>query len=151
MPGSDLPDFRTPSPDEGHEAIRAPLAQAIDDLADAVGDLDNAKLGVDDAYFLTDLLFDLLDGVMAASGELTVRIDVIDQWRTAITDAAGDRLTVTGEDSAGWTWARVAANGAVVAVADQPYTREADAWRGAHRANPDLVNPFTTASPELAP
>lgn len=72
MPGSNgVPDYRTPSPDAGHEAIRAPLAQAIDDLRDA-------SVGVDDAYFLTDLLFSLVDTLLADVAALTARLAVLE-------------------------------------------------------------------------
>lgn len=64
---ADVPDYRTPSPDAGHEAIRAPLAQAIDDLTAATS-------GVSDSYMLTDLLFSLLDGVMAAADDQAAQI-----------------------------------------------------------------------------
>jgi hypothetical protein len=36
------PDYRTPSHDAGHEAIRAPLAAAVDQLAEQIGRIDNA-------------------------------------------------------------------------------------------------------------
>lgn len=75
---SEVPDYRTPSPDEGHEAIRAPLAQAIDDLAQAVDELELNRAGVDDAYFLTDLLFDLLGGALTAIDDLTARLAVLE-------------------------------------------------------------------------
>ena len=86
------PDYRTPSPDAGHEALRAPLAQAIDDLAATVADLANTKAtgsanraGVDDAYFLTDLLFDLLGSALTQLdtqatqiADLTARLAVLE-------------------------------------------------------------------------
>lgn len=61
-------DYRTPSPDEGHEAIRAPLAQAIDDLSQTTAD----------AYFLTDALFDLLDSALTAIDDLTARVAALE-------------------------------------------------------------------------
>jgi hypothetical protein len=51
------PDYRTPSPDLGHEAIRKPLADAIDQLHEQ-------GVGIDDSYYLVDLLFSLLDNVI---------------------------------------------------------------------------------------
>lgn len=36
---TDAPDYRKPLPDLGHEAIRKPLADAIDDLAETVARL----------------------------------------------------------------------------------------------------------------
>lgn len=75
---SPLPDFRTPSPDEGHEAIRAPLAQAIDDLADAIEAGHTNRAGVDDAYFLADMLFDLLGSALAAVDDLTARVTALE-------------------------------------------------------------------------
>lgn len=74
MPDSDVPDYRTPSRDDGHEAIRAPLAQAIDDLAAAVAAGNQNAAGVDDSYFLTDLLFSLLDSALAAIDQQTADI-----------------------------------------------------------------------------
>lgn len=78
MPDSDPPDYRTPVPDEGHEAIRRPLAQAIDDLAEAA-------LGVEDAYFLTDLLLGIADNLLtqvdnlqATVAALTAQPDALD-------------------------------------------------------------------------
>lgn len=78
MPQPDLPDYRTPSPDEGHEAIRAPLAKAVDDLADAIAAGKENQTGVEDAYFLSDLLFDLLGGALAAIGDLTARVAALE-------------------------------------------------------------------------
>ena len=78
MRRSDLPDYRTPSPDEGHEAIRAPLAQAIDDLAQAMEDAEANRVGVDDAYFLTGILFDLLGGVLTSLDDLTARLTALE-------------------------------------------------------------------------
>jgi hypothetical protein len=40
----DGPDYRTPMPDRGHEAIRAPLAAAIADLSEQVQRIDDAFL-----------------------------------------------------------------------------------------------------------
>lgn len=39
-----MPDYRDPSPDAGHEAIRKPLADAIDALADHAQRIDDALL-----------------------------------------------------------------------------------------------------------
>jgi hypothetical protein len=39
-----MADLHTPSPDAGHEAIRAPLADAVDRLDDHVSRLDDAFL-----------------------------------------------------------------------------------------------------------
>lgn len=78
MSSADPLDYRTPSPDEGHEAIRAPLAQAIDDLAEAVANGRANEAGVDDAYFLTDVLFDLLDSVMVANDALAARVEALE-------------------------------------------------------------------------
>lgn len=51
------PDINTPLPDRSHEALRQSLVAAL------AGGADNAT-GVGDAYFLTDLLFDLLNGAL---------------------------------------------------------------------------------------
>lgn len=123
MPDSELPDYRTPSPDAGHEAIRKPLAEAIDNLSAVIADLDQTKVGVDDAYFLTDLLFGLIDTLLG-EGAATLRaldahriridalhvradtaIDGMDALQTAVADltarlgSIGD--TLPGPDFAG--------------------------------------------------
>lgn len=60
----DVPSYRDPSPDEGHEGLRRPLADAIDDLAETVALLAQAQSGVEDGYFLTDLLFQMVGETM---------------------------------------------------------------------------------------
>jgi hypothetical protein len=74
---ADTPDYRTPSPDAGHEAIRAPLAKAIDDLVAATS-------GVSDSYMLTDLIFSLLDGVMAAADKQATDLTALTARVTAL-------------------------------------------------------------------
>lgn len=51
------PDIHTPLPDRSHESLRQSVVQALEDGAA------NAT-GVEDAYFLTDLLFDLLNDAL---------------------------------------------------------------------------------------
>lgn len=63
-------DVEQPFPDAGHEAIRQWVKQALAESAD------NAA-GVGDSYFLTDLLFSLLDGAFASIDDLTARLDVL--------------------------------------------------------------------------
>jgi hypothetical protein len=46
-------DVNTPSPDEGHEAIRVAVLTAID----------NSAVNVEEAYFLADVLFELVNGL----------------------------------------------------------------------------------------
>lgn len=121
----------TPSPDEGHEAIRLAVVAAIQDLAYTT---DDAALGLD----LADTLFALLDSAMVANDALAERLGVLEQWHTDTSAASGDTLSIAGNDTDGWTWARTASNGTVIAVSDSTYSRGADAWRGARRANPDL-------------
>jgi hypothetical protein len=58
-----VPDISEPVKDRGHEALRQELLASI-----ATGQ-ENA-IGVDDAYFLTDLLFDLLNAASAQIGGL---------------------------------------------------------------------------------
>ncbi len=62
---ADLPAYRVPMPDEGHEAIRGPLAQAVDDLSETVALMAENQAGVQDSYFLTDVLFDLIAQIAA--------------------------------------------------------------------------------------
>lgn len=78
----DLPDYRTPSPDEGHEAIRKPLEKAIDDLARTVADVQANTIGVDDAYFLADTLFELVGAALTAVDDLTARVAVLEAAAT---------------------------------------------------------------------
>lgn len=138
---SDVPDFRIPSADEGHESIRAPLAQAIDDLAATVEEVRLSQEGVEDAYYLVDLLFDLLDGALATSDDLTTRLGALEQWRTDLAAASGDVLRVDADTDADgvtvWEWSRVAPDGEVIATGG-PHASEVDCWTAAHRANPDL-------------
>lgn len=58
------PDPGTPFPDAGHEAIRQWVQGALG--------------GVDDAYFLTDLLFDLLNSALTTIDDLTTRIAALE-------------------------------------------------------------------------
>ena len=51
-------DVHTPSPDDGHEAIRAAVVQAIEDI-------DWNTVDVSVGFDLTDTLFVLLDGALA--------------------------------------------------------------------------------------
>lgn len=64
-------DINTPSPDDGHEAIRVAVVQAIEDAAS------NAS-GVDDAYWLTSTLFDLIGSLLSANDALTARVDALE-------------------------------------------------------------------------
>ena len=138
-------DLSEPLADRAHDGIRRAVLQAIADLQDAA-------VGVEDSYFLTDLLFQLVDQALTAADELTTRVEQLERWRADTAAATGDRLDVipvsaetaaqTGSTlgislTTGWTWVRIATNGEEIARG-QTYTREADAWRGAHRANPDL-------------
>jgi hypothetical protein len=86
MPGSDVPDYRTPSPDDGHEAIREPLERAIDELAQTVEDLgyttDDAGLSLD----MADTLFVLIDSLMATNNALTERVAALEAAATPPTD-----------------------------------------------------------------
>jgi hypothetical protein len=52
-PVSEPFDVNTPSPDEGHEAIRVAVLTAID----------NSAVNVEEAYFLADVLFELVNGL----------------------------------------------------------------------------------------
>jgi len=124
---TDRPRF----PDEAHEEVWRAAQQAIADSAT------NAT-GVDDAYWLTSTLFDLAGSLLTTADDLGSRLADLEQWRADTAAATGDVLAVAGDDDAGWTWARTAPNGVIVAVSDGTYSRAGDAWRGAHRANPDL-------------
>lgn len=73
MPG---PDPTTPFPDAGHEAIRQWVA-------------DNTS-GVSDSYFLTDLLFSLLDGALTAVAQAATDAGTLADRVTAL------EATVTG-------------------------------------------------------
>jgi hypothetical protein len=64
-------DIDTPSPDDGHEAIRVAIVQAINDLSDT-------SAGVDDAYWITDLLLGMADGLYTAVSDLTARVDALE-------------------------------------------------------------------------
>jgi len=64
-------DMHVPSPDVGHEAIRLAVLQAIADGQTNAG-------GVDDTYFLTDLLFSLLDSAFASIDDLTARVAALE-------------------------------------------------------------------------
>lgn len=64
-------DIDTPSPDDGHEAIRVAVVEAIADLRENTA-------GVGDAYWLTDLLFDLLGSALVAIDDLTARLAALE-------------------------------------------------------------------------
>ena len=64
---TDRPTF----PDEAHEAVWVAAQQAIADAAD------NAS-GVDDAYWLTSTLFDLIGSLLAANDALTARVAALE-------------------------------------------------------------------------
>lgn len=59
-----MPDLNDPLPDLGHEALRQSLVAAL-----AAGDSNTS--GVSDAYFLTDILLDLLAQLQAQVDALT--------------------------------------------------------------------------------
>lgn len=133
-------DLKQPLPDRAHEAIRLAVLAAILDIEWNTAD---AELSLD----LADTGFQLL---------ATVQADVaaLQEWRASLAAASGDVLdvvevapeSVTTADADGvetttaeprWTWTRTAANGEEISRGED-YSRESDAWRGGHRANPDL-------------
>lgn len=115
-------DLNEPLPDRAHEAIRRSVLKAIED-----GEWNTAD--VDLSLDMSDTLFQLLTTVQAD-------IAALQGWRELLAAASGDALDVIETDG-GWTWTRTASNGEEISRGED-YTREADAWRGGHRANPDL-------------
>ena len=63
-------DVNTPSPDDGHEAIRQAVVGAIEELG-------TANAGVGDAYWLVDMLFSMVDGLYVQLDLLTARVDAL--------------------------------------------------------------------------
>ena len=64
-----------PFPDIGHEAIRQWVKTAL-----ASGQ--RGESGVADTYFLTDLLFELLDDAFASIDDLTARVTALESAPT---------------------------------------------------------------------
>lgn len=58
-------------PDKGHQDIWLRVKQAIDESQ-------GNSIGVEDSYFLTDLLFSLLDGAFASIDDLTGRLAALE-------------------------------------------------------------------------
>jgi hypothetical protein len=58
-------DLDVEHPNVDIDGLRRATKQAIADLAAAVTDVEGAQAGVDDAYWLSDLLFSQLDAVLA--------------------------------------------------------------------------------------
>lgn len=90
-------DLNTPHPNVEIEAIRVAVLQALDDLAATVADAQAALTGVDDAYWLSDLLFSQLDatlGEVAASAaerqQLRADLDALTARVTALEQPPAD-------------------------------------------------------------
>lgn len=97
-----LPDYRTPSPDDGHEAIRAPLADAIDRIDAEVVRLDCEVERIEDAYLLLLSVVDFARSTLAtvlagqeAIGALNTKLDAVlirERTAAACIDALEDRI-----------------------------------------------------------
>ena len=83
-------DLSQEFPDRAHEALRAELLAAI-----AAGQ-ENAA-GVDDSYYLTDVLFDLIDSLLTQLNAVDTRNDA-DQIRDTTAQADIDALQATVAD-----------------------------------------------------
>lgn len=68
MPGFDID---SPSPDRGHEAIRVAVVQAITDLGQNVAD-------TADGFYLTDVIFELLDTALTQVADLEARVAALE-------------------------------------------------------------------------
>lgn len=64
-------DLDTPHPNVEIDTLRRVTKNAIEDLTAAVTDVRSAQDGVDDAYWLSDLLFSLLDSALAGLAAAT--------------------------------------------------------------------------------
>lgn len=80
------PDFRTPSVDEGHEAIRAPLAAAIDELADHVARLDDAFLLAETTADFAQSTLDSVTAMQAAGRDIQAAVAGL---QAAVADLTG--------------------------------------------------------------
>ncbi len=59
----------------------------------------------------------------------------------------GDTVTVFMDKDGDWRWRRQAANNEIISTSGEGFTRHADAWRAADRANDDDVT-IVSASTE---
>lgn len=65
------PDLSLPLPDLAHENLRQAVVAAI-------GEAQFNASGVEDAYYLADVLFDLLGTALAAVDDLTARVEALE-------------------------------------------------------------------------
>lgn len=100
-----MPDYRTPSPDEGHEAIRAPLAEAIDNLGEQVARIDDGFL----------LLLTVSDFAQSTLNTVLAGTAAIGQLQATATD-----LTAQFADTVGALTARLDDLAARVTALEQP-------------------------------
>ena len=93
MADDGAPDYRTPSPDAGHEAIRAPLAQAIDDLAAAAAQQAVHDDQIEAALLLCLTAFDfaqtVLESVAPLQQAVTGLAAQVATLQTAVDDLTG--------------------------------------------------------------
>jgi len=94
MADDGAPDYRTPSPDAGHEAIRGPLAQAIDDLSAAVEQLQVHDAQLDAALALTIGAYNF---AQTALTNFTGLQAAITEQAAALTDALADAQQAIAE------------------------------------------------------
>ena len=80
-----MDDYRTPSPDAGHEAIRAPLADAIDGLTEQVSRMSDAYLLLLGTAHMAQSTLDAITalqqfgaGLQAALEALTARVAALE-------------------------------------------------------------------------
>lgn len=94
----------TPSPDRGHEAIRVAVLQAI-------GDLQQNAADTADSFYLADVLFELVDGLLAQVDAVNIRGDA---------DEIRDRTAQDGIDALQQAVADLTARVAALEAASPP-------------------------------
>lgn len=76
-PADQPPTFRTPSPDAGHEAIRGPLEQAIDDLAQTVADLAATTASADLLQMIVGFFQNNIDALLTDLADLHDQVNTL--------------------------------------------------------------------------